>query len=278
MNERERAVCARVKMSREDIKWPQSDFAEEIGITKDKLASIEYGRTPLRYRTGVDLCEVIGLNAEWLVTGNGKMHGGAPILWEIEFPFDINGNKLFTEIYDLAPHVFRPSELVFGLVQDSTPGFDAKSYLSKKAVRWFQQMKFRTPEDAERFARSVNDFAEQTLQELLHSGKTSQKRLSQLKAEHEASEKQRGKYSQDALDIPKALSHTAGVKTKIRSLPDLMAALRERTKLRGQKAALARDLNVSRQAIDQWLSGNAKPSAEITFELLNRVEQQERLK
>jgi transcriptional regulator with XRE-family HTH domain len=74
------------------------------------------------------------------------------------------------------------------------------------------------------------------------------------------------------------ISDSVRVSKQIRSLPELMIALRERTKLRGQKAALARDLKVTRQAIDQWLSGNAKPSAEIMFELLKRVEQQERQK
>ena len=84
--------------------------------------------------------------------------------------------------------------------------------------------------------------------------------------------------SKDALDNMPGISDSVRVSKQIRSLPELMIALRERTKLRGQKAALARELKVTRQAIDQWLSGNAKPSAEITFELLKRVEQQERQK
>ena len=73
------------------------------------------------------------------------------------------------------------------------------------------------------------------------------------------------------LDKSRGSGQDADVKEKIRSLPVLLDALRERTKKRGQKSALARELNVSRQALDQWLSGKTKPSAETTFELLKRV-------
>jgi DNA-binding XRE family transcriptional regulator len=267
MNERERAVCSRVKMSREDIKWPQSDFAQAIGIKKDKLASIEYGRTPLRYRTGVDLCEVFGLSGDWLITGAGPMHGGAPILWEIEFPFDTYGKKLFTEVYDLAPNVFCHTELVFGLIQEPTPGFDAEAYLSRNAARWFRKMKFRTAMDAESFARSVNDFAKRKLQELLHIGTTSQKRLSQLKAEHEAGVKLQPTQSKSMLDDAGVISHTVGVQNEIRDLKGLIERLKRVTAPRGAKAALAREFKVSRQAVNQWLSGESNPSADIAIRL-----------
>jgi transcriptional regulator with XRE-family HTH domain len=75
------------------------------------------------------------------------------------------------------------------------------------------------------------------------------------------------------LDISFSMVDKSDVKQEFRSLSDLMDAIRERTKLRGQKAALARELEVSRQAVDQWLDGIAKPSAETTFALLNWVRQ-----
>lgn len=79
------------------------------------------------------------------------------------------------------------------------------------------------------------------------------------------------KESKGVLDIRLGMADKEGVKTKIRSLPDLMNRLRELTKPRGQKAALARKMNVSRQAVDQWLSRSANPSAETTLELVNWV-------
>ncbi len=81
---------------------------------------------------------------------------------------------------------------------------------------------------------------------------------------------------QSMLDIPKSIANTVRVKTEvpaIQSLPELLKAVRSRVQERGQKTALAKRLHVSRQAVDQWLSGDAKPSADLTFELLKWVQQ-----
>lgn len=279
MNERERGVCARVKLFREDIKWPQSDFAAQIGITKDKLVSIEYGRTPLRYKTGVDLCEVFGVNADWIVTGQGEMRGGAPILWEIEFPFEHYEKKLFSEVFDLAPNIFQPVKRVFGLVEGPTPGFNAEAYLLRKVPRWFSKQKFRTPLEAERFARSVNDFAEEALQSLVYKGMASQKRLSQLKAEHEAAKRKATQVlagtpsSKDIIDKEKPADTVAGVRLKVPTWIQLKKDIARFTAERGEKAALAAELGVSRQVLGNWLSDDAQgaPNAELTLRLLDWV-------
>jgi transcriptional regulator with XRE-family HTH domain len=67
MNETERAACSRVKEFRESIKWPQADFAAQIGITLNQLASIEYGRTPLRYEIAWFISNLFELNLEWFL-------------------------------------------------------------------------------------------------------------------------------------------------------------------------------------------------------------------
>ena len=196
------------------------------------------------------------------------MHGGAPTLWEVEFPFEGYANKLFSEVYDLAPSVFRPTELVFGLTMEPTPGFDAKVYLSKKLERWFQKMKFRTPAAAEWFARSVDDFAERALQELLHTGRTSQKRLSQLKAEHEIAKKsltQTSKVSRYAADMKTALER-------------LLDDARRLTKQRGMKAKLAKALKMphAQARLSGWLKGQHAPAGEAAFRLRELVDHPER--
>jgi transcriptional regulator with XRE-family HTH domain len=70
-----------------------------------------------------------------------------------------------------------------------------------------------------------------------------------------------------SLDIAPAFSQSAGVK-EIRSLSELLNQVRRLTAARGRKAELAKALDVSRQAVDQWLSEATKPSAETTFALL----------
>lgn len=69
MNERERMICARVKEFREQVKWSQADFSAQLGITLNQLASIEYGRTPLRYNIAWQLRIIFGVSLEWLSVG-----------------------------------------------------------------------------------------------------------------------------------------------------------------------------------------------------------------
>ena len=272
MNDRERGVCARVKLAREDIKWPQLDFANAIGIKKDRLASIEYGRTPLHYLVGVDLCEVFGLSADWLVTGGGQMHGGAPILWEVEFPFEKYSKNLFTEVYDLAPEIFRPTQRVFGLSLGPTTGFDAEWYLTQKTMQWFRRMKFRTAADSETFARMVDDFAEKTLLDFLRSGKISQNRLSQIKAEHEAHTKQwEESRKKSGLTMSSLKGNTAAVKSERSEIEKLIDDVKRKTAKPGAKAELARHLDVADARISEWLSGKKEPGGDYALRLRNWV-------
>src|ERR1035438_188975 len=66
MNDWERSICARVKTVRESINWSQAAFAEQLGITMDQLASIEYGRTPLRFDIAWRLRQAFGISLLWL--------------------------------------------------------------------------------------------------------------------------------------------------------------------------------------------------------------------
>jgi len=78
------------------------------------------------------------------------------------------------------------------------------------------------------------------------------------------------------LDNTLVLPDDLGVK-EIRSLPQLLIELRNLTKDRGGKIALANKMKVTRQAVDQWLSGASKPTAEMTFDLISWVETQRKL-
>jgi len=73
MNDWERAICSRVKEIREAIKWSQSDFSERVGITRDQLASIEAGRTPLRYDIAWRIGQAFGISLRWLEEGDGHI-------------------------------------------------------------------------------------------------------------------------------------------------------------------------------------------------------------
>ena len=99
MNEREREICSRVKLFREQIKWPQSAFAYEVGMTRDQLASIEYGRTPLRYSTAFMICQVFDVSMDWLASGKGAVQ---PFDHRGPFAGNLPPTMLLSEVYATA--------------------------------------------------------------------------------------------------------------------------------------------------------------------------------
>jgi len=96
-------------------------------------------------------------------------------------------------------------------------------------------------------------------------------RLLQIEAQEQESKRGPRKTprtkSKEPLDTPKLRPYIVGVKNNIRSLKDLVAHLRKVTAPRGSKAALAREFHVTRQAVNQWLSGESAPSADIAIRL-----------
>ncbi len=62
MNEREHQICERIRQFRESTKWSQDDVSKELGISRDRWASVEYGRTPLRYDLAKRLADVLKRN------------------------------------------------------------------------------------------------------------------------------------------------------------------------------------------------------------------------
>lgn len=74
--------------------------------------------------------------------------------------------------------------------------------------------------------------------------------------------------SQVTLDTSAHLSDSASMQS-LKSVPDLVAKLNKLSKHLGSKAALARKLGVSRQAVDQWLNGTTTPSTDIAIQVMN---------
>jgi transcriptional regulator with XRE-family HTH domain len=266
---RERAICARVKQFRRQIKWPQPAFAKELGISRDQLANVEYGRAPLRMALGTAICRVFEVNGEWLATGQGIASGSSPMLWTLQHDPDWY-SRLFSDAYDRNPELFLPTSYAPRYpLAEPTPGFDPQAFLIKEILRWFQANQFKTPLAAENFAREISDYAGLYLEQMRKTSSVIRPLPRPLPGVAGAKTGAAGTQAPlDKVAKPKAVGGGPG---GIGSLPELLQAVRDRAGGRGQKAALARRLGVSRQAVEQWLSGAAKPSAELTFKLLNWV-------
>jgi DNA-binding XRE family transcriptional regulator len=67
--EQERAICARLREVRQYLRLTQTEFAAQIGLTRESLASYEDARAPLRFHVGLTVCRQFLVSEKWLAHG-----------------------------------------------------------------------------------------------------------------------------------------------------------------------------------------------------------------
>jgi transcriptional regulator with XRE-family HTH domain len=64
----------RIKELRGDLS--QQQFGEAVGIPQQKLSRLETGKAPIDLESTQKLCNLLGVNADWLLFGRGPKHSG----------------------------------------------------------------------------------------------------------------------------------------------------------------------------------------------------------
>lgn len=63
----------RVKAIREALKLSQREFGEKLGVSRDVISNIEYGRVQPKELLLRHICQLYRVNEHWLETGEGEM-------------------------------------------------------------------------------------------------------------------------------------------------------------------------------------------------------------
>lgn len=63
----------RIKAVREALHLSQREFGEKLGVSRDVIGNIEYGRVPPKKLLLQHMCQLYQVNAHWLETGEGEM-------------------------------------------------------------------------------------------------------------------------------------------------------------------------------------------------------------
>jgi hypothetical protein len=167
VTQREAEVGRRVQRVREYINWPQPAFAAEVDISRDRLASVEYARTPLRYSDGYRLCVVFDISPEWLASGTGEMKS-SQITPDLPMPEGYPAKTMFTQVYDQttgaknALPIKKPStpwrrkEMP---EDDLIPNFDATTHVIRGLTDLLATEKFRSPLERQEFALEITSYA-----------------------------------------------------------------------------------------------------------------------
>ena len=68
----------RIRAVREALKLSQRAFGEKLGVSRDVISNIEYGRVQPKELFLRHVCRLYKVTARWLETGEGEMFEGNP--------------------------------------------------------------------------------------------------------------------------------------------------------------------------------------------------------
>jgi DNA-binding XRE family transcriptional regulator len=69
LTERDAQIAGRLREAREFLRFKQKEFAQQIGIGRERLASYEDGRVSLRWEIALRLCRQFFISELWLARG-----------------------------------------------------------------------------------------------------------------------------------------------------------------------------------------------------------------
>ena len=67
-------IKERIKEIRQDNNLSQKAFGELLGVSRDVITNIEYGRVKPKQLLLNHMCKVFNINKEWLIDGTGEMY------------------------------------------------------------------------------------------------------------------------------------------------------------------------------------------------------------
>jgi DNA-binding transcriptional regulator YiaG len=291
----------------------QREFATQIGINRERLASYEDARAPLKALIALQLCNQFVVSERWLATGAGyfgqRESEVVPFLQPMarmcmgliddKETLKISHNSLFSAAYKevlgakylaywdsvgLSPRIkISPSDDI-GRLQNilhfittswiGIGGEENKKRLLYGLIRAGYLL-------ADEVARGKSGPKPGEFEAVI--GEEEKTAFAKLRKSAECSMAKNPEFWDFSVNIweKKDLTKKADSLTNDGVqpvLPKLIQRLRRATEARGSKSELATWLGVHRQCVTDWLSGKQEPGGEITLRLLHWVEQQERQK
>lgn len=71
ISQRELGISERLRALRDGDRWTQEEFAEQLAISRARLASYEDGRVAIRYDLALRICHQFIISEKWLAAGTG---------------------------------------------------------------------------------------------------------------------------------------------------------------------------------------------------------------
>lgn len=271
MNEKERAICDRLRELRRAVGWSQTEFAHALGANRDQVASVEYGRNPLRYWQADRACEKLDVCQQWLASGAGPVKGYVQI--PPEMGLEIKPRELFSSAW-----FRRVGHLVKKRVAEAEAAnrlFAQDSNAARKVFEnrlYYLEMIAKAKIPPEHYDDYFSRLASATSAFIvsMRQGRIAQKAPAG-RPDEQATAKDSEKSALQNVSVSDKYSDVRPLWPEFRD-----GRLKKAAGQRGRKSALAKFLKVPLSSVSQWLSGDREPGGETTLRMLYWVELQER--
>jgi transcriptional regulator with XRE-family HTH domain len=243
-------ICRRVRLVREAARFSRPVFGRFLGLDSSKVSNIEHCRIALDYITGNSLCRIFRVSAAWLVTGNGR-------------PTEVLIDSVYAPIAGASPRT---------AFSEAYPELQRRVIQAQKTLSDQTKAIVRHIEQREVFDLSPTGLERSWQESAHHTGAAE-------RAEIDAKLMTAVFGSPFNVEFENELAIVSGFDDKqamrdVVAPSDLVSQLQQLTHERGAKSKLARLLKVSRQRLNEWLSGRSKPSARYLLLLLNWMRHQ----
>jgi transcriptional regulator with XRE-family HTH domain len=270
--DREVQICRRLREVRELLRLTQKEFAAEVGIKPERLASYEQGRAPLRFDLALRICRQFIISEKWLATGKGDRRLGMDLTGEgaaLHVPADASFGKAYDD------YLVHPYEAIYQQQGDklriNLKPADRETYYRNLLLMLLDKWRSRltSEEMAILFTGLVGTGAA-----IMAAGIREGKLPAFMRPRDENGIAGSGAGLEKKMLTEAA---TSGKLPSVKSqLDNLLAALNRLTRKSGKKTELARFLGAPLASVSRWLSGEREPGGETTLKMLNWVRQQER--
>lgn len=239
------SIVVRLRFCRRAFSLSQKTLAGRVGLTRDQLAAIEQGRTPLRFWPGWKICRELNINQVWVLTGQGRE---APFI-DLDLSFIETALSERSTFIEICSTLLQSRLNTFSRMETTVPPPPHRGGAQSALI-------FLSPEWAKQRVIRLRDQAQEFLKEAA------------------AIEMQLGVESQNK-DLTQVTA-SGNIRSMKSPLANLLERLKKATAERGMKSKLAEAFDVPLSNVSQWLSGEREPGGETTLRLLAWVEQQER--
>jgi transcriptional regulator with XRE-family HTH domain len=295
--EREFQIALRLREARQFLRLTQKEFGAQIAVGRERIASYEEARVPLRWEIALKLCRQFFISERWLATGaitNRRAERrtchpfghGYP-----RFTASLATNPLvrhlqpgrpFSEIYDtkLAQEYSDLTNRVWHSPVAEVLESDDFEYIQNALDCVIQSWKNSLPDYlGKRFLLLLMNAGDLLFNDLKEVPTPIKSDWPYKPGNLETAIRQEMEILHAAqLGKKKGLTETS-IKRKLQGMKSpmkvLLGQVADLSKGRGKKLALAKFIGVNQSRVSEWLRGKNEPGGEITLHLLEWVAAQE---